>query len=109
MARDKKYFEPGTLDQTRRNIGEINKEEAAHMMKVLGGEVIQERSKHIASPAVKPVKKQIQGPVTPIKQMTAAEAAAKASVAQAEHQNFSAQRVSFEIKNISPTHKITML
>ena len=52
MARDKKYFEPGTLDQTRRNIGEINKEEAAHMMKVLGGEVIQERSKHIASPAV---------------------------------------------------------
>lgn len=103
MARDKKYFEPGTLDQTRKNIGEINKEEAAHMMKVLGGEVIQERSKHIASPAVKPAKKQIQGPVTPIKQMTAAEAAAKASVAQAEHQNFSAQRVSFEIKNISPS------
>ena len=103
MARDKKYFEPGTLDQTRRNIGEINKEEAAHMMKVLGGEVIQERSKKTASPVAKPVKKQIQGPVTPIKQMTAAEAAAKASTAQTEHQNFSAQQVSFEIKNISPS------
>lgn len=34
MARDKKYFEPGTLDQTRRNIGEINKEEAARTLTV---------------------------------------------------------------------------
>ena len=43
MAEEKKFLAPGTLEQTRRNIGQINKEEAAHMMKVLGGEVLQER------------------------------------------------------------------
>ena len=47
MAEDKKpqaVWEPGTLDATRKNIGEIDAEEAARMMKVLGGEVLQEKS-----------------------------------------------------------------
>jgi hypothetical protein len=37
-------FEPGTLDHTRRNIGQIDPFEAQHMANVLGGEIIPERS-----------------------------------------------------------------
>ncbi len=37
-------WEPGTLDKTRKNIGEISKEEAATMSKKLGGEVMYERT-----------------------------------------------------------------
>ena len=37
-------FEPGTLDNTRRNIGVLDAEEAAKMQKVLGGEVFTEKS-----------------------------------------------------------------
>lgn len=35
---------PGTLDKTRKNIGEISKEDAADMAKKLGGKVMYERS-----------------------------------------------------------------
>ncbi|MCR5614054.1 hypothetical protein, partial [Treponema sp.] len=37
-------FEPGTLENTRRNIGMIDPEEAAKMTKVLGGEIFVEKS-----------------------------------------------------------------
>ena len=37
-------WEPGTLDATRRNIGPIDREEAAKMTKILGGEIIKEKS-----------------------------------------------------------------
>ena len=37
-------WEPGTLDNTRRNIGSISADEAKHMAKVLGGEVYAEKS-----------------------------------------------------------------
>lgn len=37
-------WEPGTLDKTRKNIGEIDADEAALMVKKLGGEVMYERS-----------------------------------------------------------------
>ena len=35
---------PGTLDKTRRNIGDIDELEAAEMTKKLGGEIMYERS-----------------------------------------------------------------
>lgn len=37
-------WEPGTLDNTRKNIGPIDQEEAQRMMKTLGGEILQEKS-----------------------------------------------------------------
>lgn len=37
-------WEPGTLDQTRRNIGPIDEDEAKKMMKKLGGEIFTEKS-----------------------------------------------------------------
>ncbi len=37
-------WEPGTLDQTRRNIGPIDQNEAQKMMKKLGGEIFTEKS-----------------------------------------------------------------
>lgn len=37
-------WEPGTLDATRKAIGPIDKEEAARMTKLLGGEILQEKS-----------------------------------------------------------------
>ena len=37
-------WEPGTLDNTRKNIGIIDKEEAARMIQVLGGEIMMEKS-----------------------------------------------------------------
>ena len=37
-------WEPGTLDATRRAIGPIDKEEAVRMTKLLGGEILQEKS-----------------------------------------------------------------
>ena len=37
-------WEPGTLDKTRKNIGNIDSEEAAIMAKKLGGEVLYEKS-----------------------------------------------------------------
>ncbi|MBQ0002254.1 MAG: hypothetical protein KBT21_01820 [Treponema sp.] len=37
-------FEPGTLEQTRKNIGILDPEEAAKMTKVLGGEIFVEKS-----------------------------------------------------------------
>lgn len=40
----KAIYEPGTLDHTRKNIGEIDKEEAARMTKILGGKIYTEKS-----------------------------------------------------------------
>ena len=37
-------WEPGTLDKTRRNIGNIDDAEAADMVKKLGGQVLYEKS-----------------------------------------------------------------
>lgn len=37
-------WEPGTLDATRKNIGPIDKEEAARMTQILGGEIKMEKS-----------------------------------------------------------------
>lgn len=47
-------WEPGTLDATRRNIGPIDKEEAAKMTKILGGEIFQEKSAPIDYSAFPP-------------------------------------------------------
>lgn len=47
MAEEKRpqaVWEPGTLDATRKNIGKIDMEEAARMTKVLGGEIMTEKS-----------------------------------------------------------------
>ncbi len=43
-SKPKAVWEPGTLDATRKNIGEIDKEEAAYMTKILGGEIMTEKS-----------------------------------------------------------------
>lgn len=43
-GRPQAKWEPGTLDNTRRNIGNISTEEASRMAKVLGGEVFTEKS-----------------------------------------------------------------
>ncbi|MCQ2248493.1 MAG: hypothetical protein MJZ50_05720 [Treponema sp.] len=40
----KRTLEPGTLDKTRRNIGPIDPKEALAMQKILGGEILQEKS-----------------------------------------------------------------
>ncbi|MCK9170768.1 MAG: hypothetical protein M0P01_10170 [Treponema sp.] len=45
-------WNPGTLDQTRKAIGQIAPEEAAFMAKKLGGEVLNERSEPIHSSSV---------------------------------------------------------
>lgn len=42
--RPKAIYEPGELEKTRRNIGNINREEAEKMTKVLGGEIGYEKS-----------------------------------------------------------------
>lgn len=46
-------WEPGTLDKTRRNIGNIEADEAADMAKKLGGEVMYERSERTSSENLK--------------------------------------------------------
>ncbi len=38
------FLEPGTLDKTRKNIGAIDPDEARRMTKILGGEILQEKS-----------------------------------------------------------------
>lgn len=43
-SKPKAVWEPGTLDATRKNIGAIDKEEAARMTKILGGEIMTEKS-----------------------------------------------------------------
>ena len=40
----KAVYEPGTLDHVRKNIGELDPQEAKHMAKVLGGEIFTEKS-----------------------------------------------------------------
>lgn len=47
-------WEPGTLDATRRNIGPIDKEEAAKMTKILGGQIFTEKSAPIDYSAFPP-------------------------------------------------------
>ncbi len=44
QKKTKATYEPGELDRTRRNIGNINREEAEKMTKVLGGEIGYEKS-----------------------------------------------------------------
>ena len=58
MPDTKNLFEPGTLEKTRKNIGNINKEEAEHMMKVLGGEIIGEKTQPV-DPSTMPRRQQI--------------------------------------------------
>ena len=43
----KAIYEPGTLDHVRKNIGELNPEEAKRMAKVLGGDIFEEKSQPI--------------------------------------------------------------
>lgn len=43
-SKPKAVWEPGTLDATRKNIGAIDKDEAARMTKILGGEIMTEKS-----------------------------------------------------------------
>lgn len=42
-------WEPGTLDKTRKNIGELSQSEAQEMAKKLGGEVLYEKSTPVSS------------------------------------------------------------
>ena len=54
MADDKNKtadWAPGTLENTRRNIGNLDKNEAAEMAKKLGGQVMYEKSSHTSSGA----------------------------------------------------------
>lgn len=44
MGKIEQSWEPGTLDKTRKNLGAMTESEAKKMMKVLGGEVMQEKS-----------------------------------------------------------------
>lgn len=44
MAKVEQSWEPGTLDRTRKNIGVLTEEEAKRMTKILGGEILQEKS-----------------------------------------------------------------
>ena len=57
-------WEPGTLDNTRRNIGPIDEDEAKKMMKKLGGEVFAEKSAPIdysALPKAREYSKRVVG------------------------------------------------
>ena len=57
-------WEPGTLDNTRRNIGPIDEDEAKKMMKKLGGEVFAEKSAPIdysSLPKTKEYSKRVVG------------------------------------------------
>jgi hypothetical protein len=45
--RPKAIYEPGTLDRTRANLGDIDDEEAKRMAKILGGEVFVEKDRPI--------------------------------------------------------------
>ncbi|MCR5725355.1 MAG: hypothetical protein K6G80_09750 [Treponema sp.] len=49
-------YEPGTLDQTRKNIGAIDPDEARRMTKILGGQIFTEKSQPI-NPAALPQQK----------------------------------------------------
>jgi len=57
-------WEPGTLDQTRRNIGPIDEYEAKRMIQKLGGEIYTEKSAPIdysALPKAKEYSKRVVG------------------------------------------------
>ena len=45
--RPKAIYEPGTLDKTRANLGEMDDAEAMRMAKLLGGEVFVEKDRPI--------------------------------------------------------------
>ena len=47
----KRTLEPGTIDKTRKNIGPIDAQEAAAMQKILGGEVLREKSSYAEIPS----------------------------------------------------------
>ncbi len=47
MADNNRSFAPGTLDNTRKNIGPIDAEEAKEMQRKLGGEVLPERAEPV--------------------------------------------------------------
>lgn len=53
---------PGTLDNTRKNIGDIDREEAKIMAKKLGGQVMQERSVDYSSSSRKNAGKIVRAP-----------------------------------------------
>ncbi|WP_147615081.1 hypothetical protein [Treponema pectinovorum] len=50
-------WEPGTLDATRKAIGPVDKEEAVRMQKILGGQILQEKSAPIDYSAFPPKEK----------------------------------------------------
>ena len=54
QKRVEQSWEPGTLDATRKAIGPIDKEEAARMTKILGGEILEEKSAPIDYSAFPP-------------------------------------------------------
>jgi hypothetical protein len=62
MNQDKKHskpkaiYEPGELDRTRKNIGELDPEEAAKLTKILGGEIGVEKTPLYDEPNIKKVR-----------------------------------------------------
>ena len=53
-------YEPGELDKTRKNIGNLDKEEALKMSKILGGEIGLEKSAPVDNATLKRVRTAIQ-------------------------------------------------
>ena len=56
----KAIYEPGELDKTRKNIGEISPEEAMAIAKKLGGEVGVEKTQNFSTPLYKNKKKYVK-------------------------------------------------
>lgn len=55
-AKPKAIYEPGELDRTRKNIGEIDPEEAQKLTKILGGEIGVEKTPLYDEPNIKKVR-----------------------------------------------------
>ena len=56
----KAIYEPGELDKTRKNIGEISPEEAMAIAKKLGGEIGVEKAQDFSTPLYKNKKKYVK-------------------------------------------------
>lgn len=99
MADKEKLLEPGTLEKTRRNIGDINKDEAQHMMKVLGGEVLREKTKPM--PATEAQKRVVTTKIRPSQGM--AKSSTEAAMASTAAINTSPSE---DTEKVSPGKKI---
>jgi len=61
MSKDKRIYEPGELDKTRTNLGELSREEAKKMREKLGGEIGYEKTDPTVDQKYKRLRDQLPG------------------------------------------------